>query len=229
MKFYSAPLFTLIWSLSVFAPVGVYAQDEVAKAAQENKKKVEDEIKKDTPITEWISSENALLKRLPEQNQQIFFILRNKDSVIRAVETVKRDVGNAVEACSENNKDMADKMNERFDQWTGVIDPILSDAKKFLEVELKEQEAFHIPDYRHITDLNDKAYKFSESQVKKTPVTTPKACQGLLDSMDRTEEELINILQDALLPEEVVRKRVEAIKKAENEAKEQAKQAKDKK
>ena len=218
MKFYSAPLFTLILFLSVFASAGVYAQD-VEKAAQENKKKVEEEIKTHTPVTEWISSENALLKRLPEQNQQIFFILRNKHSVIRAVETVKRDVGNAVKACSENNKGMADKMNKRFNQWTGVIDPILSDAKKFLEVELREQEAFHVPDYRHITDLNDKAYKFSESQVKKTPVTTPKACQGLLDSMDRTEEELINILQDALLPEEVVRKRVEAIKKAEEEAK----------
>jgi len=196
----------------------VYAQD-VEKIREENKKKVEEEIKKETPITEWTSSENALLKRLPEQNRQIFFILRNKHSIIRAVETVKRDVRNAVQACSKNNKDMADKMQERFNEWDSITEPILIEAKKFLEVELKEQEAFHLRDYRHIVKLNDKAYTFSESQVKKTPVTTPDACQGLLDSMDRTEDELIGILQDSLLPEEVIRERVEQINKAEEKEK----------
>ena len=103
---------------------------------------------------------------------------------------VKRDVGNAVKACSKKNKDMAKPMKARFKQWKGVVDPILKDAKKFLEIELKEQEAFHVSDFRHITKLNDKAYKYSESQIKKKPVTTKEACQGLLDSMDSTEEKL---------------------------------------
>lgn len=219
---YSILLATLFFT---FLTSPVLAKDDAKKLAEENKKKVQAEIKKDTPVTEWMSSENALLKRLPKQNQKIFFIFRNKYSVIRAVETVRRDVGNAVTACSKNNKDMKKTMKARYKQWTGSINPILKDAKKFLELELKEQEAFYITDFRHITKLNDKAYKFSESQVKKTPVTTKEACQGLLESMDRTEENLINILQDVLLPEEVVRERAQRALATEK-AKEEAKKAK---
>ncbi len=203
----------------LISPVFAADKDEVVKLKAENQKKVEQGIEKETPITEWISSEKALLKKLPEKNRQTFFILRNKHSVIRSVEVVKRDVGNAVKACAENNKDMAKAMKTRFSQWTGVVDPILKDAQKFLELELKEQEAFHVSDYRHVTELNDKAYNFSESQIQKSPVTTKEACQGLLDSMDRTEESLINILQDILLPEEVVRKRLEQAKEAKEKAK----------
>ena len=202
------------------------SKEEAKKLIEENRKKVEAEIKKETPITEWISSENALLKRLPKKNQQTFFIIRNKHSVIRAVETVRRDVGNAVEACSKNNRDMAKPMKKRFKEWTNSIDPIIKDAKGFLEIELKEQEAFHVTDYKHITKLNDKAYSFSEKQIKKTPVTTKEACQGLIASMDRTEDNLINILQDTLLPEEVVRERAEQADKAKKKAEELAKKRK---
>jgi len=62
--------------------------------------------------------------------------------------------------------------------------------------------------------LNDAAYKFSESKITKTPVTSPEACEGLLESMDSSEDNLVGILQDILLPEEVVRERLEQAKKA---------------
>ena len=202
-------LFSIL--LLTMLPLSAIADDkkDAKELAEENRKKVEAEIKKETPITEWISSENALLKRLPKQNQQVFFILRNKHSVMRAVETVQKDVGNAVTACAKNNKSISKEIKSRYKSWMSSIDPILKEAKKFLEVELKQQEAFHVTDYRHIVKLNDKAYAFSEGQIKKEPVTSLKACNGLLDSMDRTEENLINILQDVLLPEEVARERAE--------------------
>ena len=190
------------------------SEEEVKKLVDKNKKTVEDEIKKDTPITEWISSENALLDRLPEQSKQTFFIIRTKHSTVRAVEAVRRDIGNAVQACSKENKDLKSKMNERFSEWKAVVNPIIDEAKQFLKTELDEQEAFHLSDYRHVIKLNDKAYAFSDSKVKKTPVTTAKACQGLLDSMDRTEDNLISIMQDILIPEDVIRSRSAQAKKA---------------
>lgn len=122
---------------------------------------------------------------------------------------MKRDVGNAVKACGKENKDMKQPMRDRFKEWENAVNPILKEAEKFLETELKEQEAFHVSDYKHVTKLNDKAYKFSESKVEKTPVTTKEACEGLLKSMDRTEDKLITLLQDILLPEEVIRTRLE--------------------
>lgn len=173
-----------------------------------------------TPITEWIDAENALLDSLPRQNQKVFFILRNKHSVIRSINIVQRDVKNAVTACGKENPDLKKPMRARFKDWEGAVQPILKEAEKFLKTELKEQEAFHVGDYKHVIKLNDKAYKFSESKIQKSPVTTAEACQSLLESMDETEDQLVTLLQEILLPEEVVRERLEQAKKAEERAKE---------
>lgn len=212
--------FLVIFSFSALPAMAVEEVDEastkeVTKLVEDNKKKVEDEIKKDTPITEWISSENALLDRLIGEKKQTFFVLRTKHSTIRAIETVRRDIGNAVEACSVKNSELKNEITERFDEWKASVNPILDDARKYLDQELQEQQAFHRTDYDHIIKLNDKAYKFSDEQVKKTPVTEKKACEQLIRSMDRTEDNLISLLQDILIPEEVIRARSERRKKAE--------------
>lgn len=181
-------------------------------AFAEEEQKKENEV---TPITEWIDAENALLETLPAQNKKIFFILRNKHSVIRTVGVVKRDVGNAVKACGKENPDLKKPIRDRFKDWESAVSPVLKEAEKFLEIELKEQEAFHVSDYRHVTKLNDKAYKFSESKIEKTPVTEKESCERLLQSMDRTEDKLIGLLQDILLPEEVIRTRLDQGEKAQ--------------
>ena len=175
---------------------------------------VEKDIAKETPITKWMNAENALLDNLPHVNREVFFIFRNKHSVIRSIEVVSDDVGSAVKACGKANPKMKKAMSSRFKDWWNAVSPILKEAKKFLKKELKEQEAFHVSDYQHVMKLNDKAYKFSESKITKTPVTTEKSCNGLLASMDSTEDKLVGILQDILLPEEVVRERLEQSKKA---------------
>ena len=178
----------------------------------------EKKIPEETPITKWITAENSLLDSLPNQNKEVFFVLRNKHSVIRSIGIVQRDIKDAVKACGKENKDLKKPMRDRFKDWENAVLPILKEAKKFLEIELKEQEAFHITDYRHVMKLNDKAYKFSESKIQKTPVTTKEACENLLSSMDETEDTLVNLLQDILLPEEVVRKRVEQAEKAKEKS-----------
>lgn len=179
----------------------------------------QEEAVKETPITKWIDAENKMIDSLPKQNQEVFFVMRNKFSVIRSVKMVERDVGNAVKSCGKQNKEIKKGINQRFSEWKNAINPILKEADKFLEQELKEQEAFHVTDFKHITKLNDKAFAFSEKQIKKEPVTTLEACQKLMASMDRTEDQLVNLLQDILLPEEVVRKRLERAKEAEKAAK----------
>lgn len=165
--------------------------------------------KKKTPITEWIDGENTLLATLPKENQKVFFILRNKHSTIRAIRVVHSDIKNAVRACGKENPPLKKEMNARLKSWEKSVFPILKNADSFLKKELKEQEAFHVADYKHVTKLNDKAYEFSESKIEKTPVTTEKACRSLLQSMDDTEDNLISLLQDILLPKEVIQNRVD--------------------
>jgi len=163
----------------------------------------------ETPITKWITAENQLLDTLPKQNQKVFFLLRNKHSVIRSIYMVRNDIGSAVKACAKNNKEIRKSINGRYAQWEKSIMPILKESEKHLKKELKEQEAFFMTDYKYVMALNDKAYKFSESQIKKTPVTTLDSCEKLVGSMDRTEDKLISLLQEILLPEEVMRSRAE--------------------
>jgi len=186
----------LFFCLLVFVATPSFAQDKK-------------EPKEVTPITKWIDAENELLDSLPKENQKVFFILRNKHSVIRTIDVVHRDIKSAVKACGKENKGIRKEMNARLKEWESAVLPVIKEAQKFLKRELKEQEAFHATDYKHVTKLNDKAYKFSESKVEKQVVTTEKACRGLLNSMDDTEDKLISLLQDILLPQEVIQNRVE--------------------
>lgn len=204
--------------LVAFAPVAS-AEDKKPSEEAITDEKAKKAIAKETPITKWIKSENALLDSLPYTNRKVFFILRNKHSVIRSIDIVRRDIDGAVKACGTENKELKKPMQDRFKQWQNAVLPITKEAEKFLEMELKEQEAFHASDYRHVMKLNDKAYDFSESKIEKRPVTTVEACEGLLASMDKTEDVMVSLLQDILLPEEVVRERIEQAEKAKEKAK----------
>lgn len=164
----------------------------------------------ETPVSKWIAAENSLLDNLPKANRDVFFVFRNKHSVIRSIEIVKDDIGSAVKACGIENSDMRRDMNARFKDWQNAVLPILKEARKFLKKELKEQEAFHISDYKHVMKLNDKAYAYSESKIEKKPVSSKEACEALMASMDASEDKLIQLLQTILLPEDVVRQRLKA-------------------
>ena len=180
--------------------------------AQEEKKAKPEK----TPVTEWIEAENKLIDTLPYQGKQSFYVLRNKYSTIRGVRIVDRDVGKAVKACGKENPDMKKTMTERFKQWEGAVLPILDMADKFLKEEVDAQKIVYASDFWHVMKLNDKAFKYSEEQIEKQVVTTKEACEGLLDSMDRTEDKMVELLQDMLLPESVIRERAQRAKEAED-------------
>ena len=181
--------------------------------ADDDKKKPS--VTRTTPVEDWIEAENRMLDTLNLSSKEVFFVMRNKHSVIRTIEVVRRDIQKAVKECGKKNKDLKKPMKERLKDWEGAVNPIVQTAREFLEKELKEQEAFHLSDYRHVIRLNDLAFKYSDSRVEKTVVTTEKACNNLLRSMDRTEDELIRLLQEILLPEEVIRKRLKPESKPE--------------
>lgn len=187
-----------------------------AQAEESSKEAVPPEKK--TPITEWIAAENALIEPLTDEQQRTFYIIRNKHGVIRSVRVVDRDVGNAVKACGKENPDMKDKMDDRFKAWEGSVLPILDSAEKFLKEEIDKQEMVPASDFRHILKMNDEAFEFSEKQIEKSPVTTKDACEGLLKSMDRTEDKLINLLLDILIPENVIRQRGERQEQQQKDA-----------
>ncbi len=216
-------LSTMIVGLSLLA-APVFAQDKTKNKPAE--KPVESVVKKKTPpaaapagqptgpVKDWIDAENAMIDPLSPKNQESVFILRNKYSIIRVIGIVERDVGNAVKSCGDKNPDMKKQMDDRYKQWKNSVNPIITTARKQLDKDIDGQKIVDVDQFRKVLKLNDKAYEFGDKQITKTPVTTPEACKGLLISMDRTEDEMITLLRQTLLPEEVIRKRgIEAEKK----------------
>lgn len=172
-----------------------------------------------TPVDKWIAAENKLIDTLNYTGKESFFILRNKHGVIRSVRYVHRDVGKAVKACGAENPDLKKPMADRFQQWESAVIPVLDLAEKFLKEEVQTQKIVHASDYHHVMKLNDKAFEYSEEQVEKQIVTSKEACEGLLESMDRTEDKMVELLQDMLLPESVIRERAGRAKAAEEAVK----------
>ena len=172
-------------------------------AFAEEEKKVED-----TPVTEWLAAESEVIEGLEDRAaKETYFVLRNKYGIIRAVRVVKRDIGNAVQACGQRNPDIQNQMNTRFKEWRHAVDPILKTADTYLNQEIREQTVVKASVLRDMLDLNDDAFDYQEGQIEKRPVTEKEACLRLLESMDRTEDDMLKLLQDILLPETVIRER----------------------
>lgn len=170
----------------------------------EEAKKNEEEKVADTPITQWMAAESEVVEALDNQDKESYFIMRNKYGLIRAIRVVKQDVGNAVQECGQANPDMQDNMNARFDAWTDSVDPILIKADAFLKQEIKEQTIVEGRVLRKMLDLNDEAYDFQQAAIEKTVITTPEACQGLLESMDNSEEDMLRLMRGILLPTQII-------------------------
>lgn len=226
--------FRFLLSCAALGVISVYALPAVAadekakdeKPVEKAPKKSDKKAQAANPVQEWIAAENKLIDTLSAKDQRSFYVMRNKHGVIRSVRIVHRDVQNAVRACGKANPDMKAQMNDRFTQWEDAVLPVLDLADKYLKEEIDTQKVVFPSDFKHVLKLNDKAYVFGEEQIEKTPVTDKEACQGLLDSMDRTENKMVELLQDMLLPESVIRERAERAQEAEKAAEEKSEKKK---
>ena len=160
-----------------------------------------------SPLTKWRDAENALIDPLSPEEQESFFILRNKHSIIRVIRVVERDIGEAVKSCAQNNADMKEQMTTRFKQWKAAVNPIIDTAQKQLDKDISALKIVSTKEARRVLKLNDAAFEHGEKQIVKKPVSTKGACQDLLKSMDRTEDDMIALLQQSLLTESVIRER----------------------
>ncbi len=214
--------FLLLTSFMVFTALAPAHAQDAKKEETKGAEKAESVLKKEapanphqrTPLDDWRDAENALIDPLSDKDKESFLILRNKYSIIRVVGIVERDVDNAVKACGKANPDIKEKMETRFKQWKGAVNPIIDTAKKTFDKDLQSQKVVDAKDVKKVLKLQDEAYEFNEKQITKTPVTTLKACEGLLASMDRTEDSMIGLLEKTLLPESALRQEREQSLKA---------------
>ena len=71
----------------------------------------------------------------------------------------------------------------------------MSEAQGHLDNMVLVQTYAPAKDIRGVFKVMDDARDKAETEIKKIPVTTPEACQYLLDKMDETQENMVKILR----------------------------------
>lgn len=184
--------------------------------------------KQSNPISTWIHAENAMIDPLSNLDRESIYILRQKHSIIRVIGVVEGDIGNAVKSCGTANPGMKSKIEDRFKQWKNAVNPVIKTARKNLDAEIEKQTIVDTAQLKKVMKLNDAAFEYGDKRIVKDPVSSQSACEALMMSMNDTEDEMIGLLQDTLLPPSVIKSRVDQQIKVEKEKKKSfSKSAKD--
>lgn len=214
---------TLLLSSPAFAQDAkdkkVEAVAKPAEAETAPKKEERSTKKSTTPINKWIDAENAMIEPLSNLDKESIYILRQKHSIIRVISVVERDIGAAVKSCGKTNPDMKGAIETRFTEWKNAVKPIVTTARKNLDKEIDKQEIVNAKEFKRVLKLNDEAFEYGDKATTKSPVSEKGACEALISSMNDTEDKMVALLQDTLLPPSVIKSRIDREKKADAEQK----------
>lgn len=143
----------------------------------------------------------ALSENLDEAGQKNFSLIYSNYNLVGTVKMVQGDVSTAIEKCGENNPDMKDKLDTRFKDWRGAIDPVIKQADDKIDAMVKAQSYAKPKELRAIFSAIDDTREKAQSRIEKIPVTTPEACGYLLEKMDETQESMLSLIQVVLVDE----------------------------
>lgn len=168
-------------------------------------------------------------KDFDEASARHFTIVYSNYNMIKVVETVRDDVEMAVDKCTSVNPEMKDVLKSRYTTWTESIKPVLKEAEQNINTMVLSQDYTEPGEIRNFFKKIDKERDAQNREVQKVPVTTKEACEFLLNTMDSTQNQLIELLQATLVstPQAVQRalEEEEAAQKAEAEKQEAEKKA----
>ncbi len=158
----------------------------------------------------------AILTLAKEDQKSHFMYMYTNYNMIRAVEIVQEDVEKAVQSCGENNPDMKSEMNSRFEEWDSEIEPIKKEAKVNLNNMILAQDYATENAIEDIFTHAEIARDLTENQIEKIPVTTPEACEFLLNKMNDTQNDLLTLLRQTLTSHARMFKKAEAAEETES-------------
>lgn len=207
-------VFTILAGSLMFVSSVVYAQEEgsVDSKGEEARNKVLDAAEDFTKDMDKVSARH-------------FNVLYGNYNLVKVVETVKDDVGAAVKACGEANPDKKDPLNARYDEWKKAVEPVLKEAEGNVDNMVVAQDYADPRDIRNFLRMVDKTREEQAKEVEKVPVTSPEACDSLLNKMDGSQEQMVKLLQMTLVSLPLLMQDQDEAKKAEEEEKARQKAA----
>jgi hypothetical protein len=142
---------------------------------------------------------HEIMQKIKPEEQKHFFMTYSSYNMIGTVKMVRTDVGNAIADCGKNNPEMKEKLDARFKTWNEAVDPVMKEAEAHIENMVLAQDYAKKEDILDIYKTVDEAREKSNKRIDKVPVTTPEACQFLLEKMDETQENMISLLRTTLV------------------------------
>ncbi len=179
------------FSLTLIMAMGggyTWAQDEKAEAPIVKKER--------KALIEMERYTGDLLSGLTPDQAQYLYEIRVSFGHIYSVGIATDQVKEAVKACSDNNPDLKEPMQTRYKEWNGAITDEKNKADKALKDAIKRQPFRPAARVNTLLKKVDAAFKERDALVERVPVSSPEACQRLLESMDDTQEQMVDFMQE---------------------------------
>ena len=184
-------LFAIILGTSgmVYAETSKKLQKAQPEASEDLQKVQSDTLKK--MVTN-------LVPTLTRDEAGHFIAMYKNYTMYSMVKAVSADVDNAVEQCSENNKSMAEDLQERFKQWNETIGGTMKESYASINNMAISQAYIPQAELKTMFGLIDEVRSVNSSRFETAPVTTPEACEFMMSKMDETEESMGRLLKETL-------------------------------
>ena len=196
------PIMTTLFCMGLFfSLIGLSADPALSDPAPEKQVKAEAALPENPYLAKIEAKTKELGEKLQKPEVEHLYFIREGFGVTRAVKVVRRDVSAAVKACAKANPDMKDPIQKRFDEWAGMVDPVLAAKEKEIDAAVTGQTYAKPKEIKDYLKLIEQAADHANKSIDKQIVTTPDACESLQRSMDKTQEIVSELLSDVeLLP-----------------------------
>lgn len=209
MKYLNSIFLMLMFAAVALAGSGLAAAQDAAKdtkseTKQEEKAKqdqVMDQLMNNNPYLDKLHEASvAFIKDVPEDGVKTLYMIRESYGVIRSVHQVDKDVAHAVELCGAANEDLKGDIDARYKEWNAQVMEALGTQEKNLNAVIKKQAYKTEKEVRDYLKNIDAAAEYADKILDKRVVTTPEACNGLRDSMDKTGPNIVTLLGQLEMP-----------------------------
>lgn len=183
MTYFSKTILNLVVIAAIGAAFNVPAQ------AEEKAKKA------DTPVTQYVQETDKLVESLSEEQADKYYKIRNVHGVIRSVKSVEAIIDKAVSSCKKEHKELGKNIEERFAAWRVAVRPVISKGNERLEKLILLQDYAKPSEVKQHLKNFDSAAEYGESLIDMKPASDEKSCKSLLESMEKTQADLIRLLE----------------------------------
>ncbi len=139
-----------------------------------------------------------IVPKLTRDEAGHFIAMYKNYTIYSMVSAVSADVKNAITKCSDNNKSMAEDLQDRFKKWNDTIGGTMKESFAVINNMAISQSYIPQAELNTMFGLIDEVRAVNSSRFKSVPVTTPEACEFMISKMDETEESMGNLLRETL-------------------------------